>query len=116
MVTTYWVIFLKGEDSGNHRGPSFRLPGAACCPELESSSPSSGRVGVAPAHTVLHIGAPWALLLLTLQGQETVALGMEGQHSVWWFGAWAWESCQGLRLPPTCVTLFWGSAQPPPAF
>lgn len=56
------------------------------------------------------------LLLLTLQGQETVALGMEGQRRVWWFRAWAWESRQGLRLPPTCVTLFWGSAQPPPVF
>lgn len=109
---------LKGEDCRNQMRPSFRLPGTACCPELVSSGPSSGcRWRPAPAAFFFFMWPPWALvLLLPPQGQGTAALGVKWQCSVWWSGAWAWESYQGFRLLPYSLSLSSGTAQAPRAF
>lgn len=89
------VIFLfKGKDARSQGRPSFRPPGAACCPEVVSFRPYLSVDGglhqltLFSSHVVsLGLGVTSALVEL-----RTVVLGMEGQCSVWWFRVWAWDS------------------------
>lgn len=89
------LIFLfKVEASRSQGRPSFRLPGAACCPELVSHRPLL-RVGIVVC-TSLHCwkSLPHVVSLVlgaasAPAGSGVGGMGVEGQSRVWWFGTWA---------------------------